>query len=58
MAKSFHVAILGATGAVGREFLHTLEERNFPVRELTLLASPRSAGHTMEWKGDELRSRP
>jgi aspartate-semialdehyde dehydrogenase len=49
------VAVLGATGAVGREFLRVLEERDFPVETLTLLASPRSAGQTMEWKGDDLK---
>lgn len=46
-----HVAILGATGAVGRTMLEVLEERNFPVDRLTLFASERSAGTTIEWKG-------
>ncbi len=54
MARSFHVAILGATGAVGREFISILEERDFPIRELTLLASPRSEGTKIEFKGKEL----
>lgn len=45
------VAIVGATGAVGVEFLQVLERRNFPVTELVLLASKRSAGTTMEFKG-------
>ncbi len=48
------VAIVGATGAVGVEFLHCLEERKFPLRELRLLASARSAGKTMTFKGKEL----
>lgn len=47
------VAVLGATGAVGREMLRVLEERNFPVRELRLLASPRSAGAIMSFRGVE-----
>jgi aspartate-semialdehyde dehydrogenase len=41
---SYRVAVVGATGAVGREMLKTLHERNFPVREVVALASPRSAG--------------
>jgi aspartate-semialdehyde dehydrogenase len=47
----FKVAIVGATGAVGVEFLKVLERRNFPVSELVLLASKRSAGTTLEFKG-------
>ena len=50
---SFHLAILGATGAVGREFLNVLEEREFPVGRLTLLASPRSAGQKLSFRGEE-----
>jgi aspartate-semialdehyde dehydrogenase len=46
-----HIAILGATGAVGRTMLEVLEEREFPVERLTLLASGRSAGKTIEWRG-------
>ena len=42
--KTYNVGILGATGAVGREMLKILEERNFPVGELRLLASSRSVG--------------
>ena len=48
------VAIVGATGAVGVEFLQLLEGRDFPLAELRLLASPRSAGKTMKFKGTEL----
>lgn len=43
------VALVGATGAVGREFDHLLTERNFPAREYRLFASPRSAGKTISW---------
>jgi len=48
------VAIMGATGAVGQEFLRILEERDFPLAELRLLASARSAGKTMRFKGQDL----
>lgn len=46
-----HVAIVGATGAVGQEMLDCLERRNFPIRELTLLASARSAGKEISFRG-------
>lgn len=49
--KSYNVAILGATGAVGQEFLRLIEERNFPFNELRLLASARSAGKTIDFMG-------
>jgi aspartate-semialdehyde dehydrogenase len=49
------VAIVGATGAVGVEFLQLLAERDFPLAELRLLASKRSAGKTMKFKGTELK---
>jgi aspartate-semialdehyde dehydrogenase len=48
------VAIAGATGAVGREFLKVLEERNFPVTSLTLLASEKSEGRKLLFKGEEI----
>ncbi|MFM9159361.1 MAG: aspartate-semialdehyde dehydrogenase, partial [Dolichospermum sp.] len=48
MSKSYRVAILGATGAVGTELLELLESRNFPLADLKLLASPRSAGKTLK----------
>lgn len=51
---SRHVAILGATGAVGQELLSILEERNFPMDSLKLLASKRSAGKTIPFKGKEI----
>lgn len=49
-----HVAIAGATGAVGAEFLRLLEERPFPLASLKLLASARSAGKTLRFKGADL----
>ena len=49
-----HVAIVGATGAVGIEMIKVLERRNFPVGELTLLASARSAGKTLTYAGKEI----
>ena len=50
----YNVAIVGATGNVGRKFLEILEERNFPVKELYLFASKRSAGKTLKFKGEDL----
>ncbi len=52
--KLYNVAILGATGAVGREMMKILLERDFPVGELRLLASARSAGKVVAWKGKPL----
>ena len=54
MVESYRVAILGATGAVGSELMALLEERNFPVSKLKLLASPRSAGQTLQFRGESL----
>jgi len=51
--KRYNVAILGATGAVGQEMLKVLGERNFPINDLKLLASKRSAGTVVEFKGKE-----
>jgi len=48
------VAVLGATGLVGREMLKTLEQRNFPVSELVPLSSPRSARTKIKFKGEEI----
>ncbi|MGC8587466.1 MAG: aspartate-semialdehyde dehydrogenase [Hydrogenobaculum sp.] len=50
-----NVAIVGATGEVGRAFLKVLEERNFPVKELRLFASSKSEGKTMNFKGHEYK---
>ncbi len=52
--KKYNVGILGATGAVGREMMNILEERNFPINELRLLASPRSVGKKIAFKGEEI----
>jgi aspartate-semialdehyde dehydrogenase len=49
----YTVAIAGATGAVGREMLRVLERRNFPVDELVLLASERSRGKTLQFRGED-----
>ena len=54
MSQLYRVAILGATGAVGTELLELLEERNFPIAELKLLASPRSAGSQLMFRGQPL----
>ena len=54
MSKNVNVAILGATGAVGKELLELLAERKFPVKNLRLLASPRSAGKTIVFDGHEI----
>lgn len=49
------VAIVGASGAVGQEFLRVLEEREFPIDELLLFGSPRSAGSTYTFRGKEIK---
>ena len=51
--KTYNVAILGATGAVGQEFLNLIEERNFPFANLKMLASKRSAGKKIQFMGKE-----
>ena len=52
--RPLNVAVLGASGAVGQELLQLLAERDFPVAELSLLASARSAGSTQQWNGQTL----
>ncbi|MGZ6126443.1 MAG: aspartate-semialdehyde dehydrogenase, partial [Myxococcales bacterium] len=52
--RKYRVAIAGATGVVGREMMKVLEERDFPVAELIPLASERSEGHTLEFRGEEV----
>ncbi len=52
--KTYTVAVLGATGAVGQEMISILEERNFPVGKLVPLASARSAGKTLKFKGEDV----
>jgi len=54
MANGYNVAVAGATGAVGVEMVKTLEKRNFPVKNLRLLASARSAGKTMKFRGEDV----
>lgn len=54
MSTQPHLAVVGATGAVGIEMLKCLEERNFPLSQLTLLASARSAGKKMTFRGEEI----
>src|SRR5437667_11061555 len=49
-----HVAVVGATGAVGVEMIKTLEKHNFPVGKLTLLASARSVGKKLKFRGEEI----
>jgi aspartate-semialdehyde dehydrogenase len=54
MERGYHVAIVGATGAVGLELLSILEERKFPIAQLSLLASRRSAGRTLSFAGQDM----
>jgi aspartate-semialdehyde dehydrogenase len=54
MSRGFNVAIAGATGAVGTELIRLLEEREFPVRRLKLLASAKSVGKTLGFKGEQV----
>jgi aspartate-semialdehyde dehydrogenase len=52
-SKGFHVAVVGATGAVGQQIIKTLENRKFPISQLTLLSSARSAGTKLDVNGVE-----
>jgi aspartate-semialdehyde dehydrogenase len=54
MNRNPHVAVVGATGAVGVEMIKTLEKREFPVGKLTLLASARSVGKKLKFRGEEI----
>ena len=54
MKKLYTVAVLGATGAVGQEMIKILQERDFPVGKLIPLASARSAGKTLKFKGEDV----
>ena len=54
MNRNPHVAVVGATGAVGIEMIKTLEKRNFPVGKLTLLASARSVGKKLKFRGEDI----
>ena len=53
--KQYTVAVLGATGAVGQEMIRILQERDFPVGRLVPLASARSTGKTLQFKGEDVR---
>ena len=53
--EKYNVAVVGATGAVGEQMREVLEEREFPVGELRLLASERSAGQFLPFNGKEVR---
>jgi len=54
MNRNPHVAVVGATGAVGIEMIKTLEKRNFPAGKLTLLASARSTGKKLKFRGQDI----
>ena len=54
MSKTYNVAVVGATGAVGLEMIETLEKRNFPVKHLHLFASERSVGKKLKFKGADI----
>ena len=56
--KKYTIAVLGATGAVGREMLRVLQERNFPVGRLIALGSQRSEGTTVHFAGEEIPVQP
>lgn len=58
MPQSYRVAVLGATGAVGTELLSLLAERSFPLSDLKLLASARSAGQRLTFQGENLPIEP
>lgn len=51
MSKAYNVAVVGATGAVGQKMMEQLEKRNFPIQNIKFLASKRSAGSSIEFKG-------
>jgi aspartate-semialdehyde dehydrogenase len=55
--ENYDIAVVGATGAVGRRMLATLDERNFPVGRLSLLASTRSVGHELTFRGQRIKVR-
>src|SRR4051794_17880900 len=57
MDQSFDIAVIGATGTVGETIVQILEERNFPVAQLHLLASIESAGHSVPFRGKNVRVR-
>ena len=54
MDQKFNIAVVGATGNVGREILQILEQREFPIDNIYCLASSRSKGKKLEFKGKEI----
>ena len=52
--KKYNIAVVGATGAVGQEMIQILLERNFPINNIKLLASERSAGKKLEFNGEQI----
>ncbi|PQP32849.1 aspartate-semialdehyde dehydrogenase, partial [Desulfobacteraceae bacterium SEEP-SAG10] len=52
--KKFNVAVAGATGAVGNQMMACLEERKFPINSIKLLASSRSVGRKIDYRGDSI----
>jgi len=53
--NGYHVAVAGATGAVGEVMIRILQERNFPLKSLHLLASERSEGKELDFKGEKIK---
>lgn len=53
--RGYKVAVVGATGAVGQEMIKIVEERNFPVREMSLVASERSKGKFLKFRGEDIK---
>jgi aspartate-semialdehyde dehydrogenase len=54
ISTGFHVAVLGATGAVGQQMIRTLEKRDIPIRKISLLSSARSAGTVLKFRGEDI----
>ncbi|MBS4172570.1 aspartate-semialdehyde dehydrogenase [Bacillus sp. FJAT-49736] len=54
ISKGFHVAVLGATGAVGQQMIKTLEKREFPISKISFLSSARSAGTVIKFRGEDV----
>ena len=54
MTQKYNVAVVGATGAVGAEIIQILEQRDFPIDNLFLLASSRSKGNKVEFREEEI----
>ncbi|KQL54584.1 aspartate-semialdehyde dehydrogenase [Heyndrickxia shackletonii] len=54
ISKGYHVAVLGATGAVGQQMIKTLEKREFPIKKISFLSSARSAGTVLKFRGEDV----